>query len=70
MTLPESGLNGTNELISGFGVSVLRTENDPQLSYIIEDGKVLQPISTRVCCNLSLAPWIPMAATGTITLRQ
>lgn len=41
MTLPESGLNGTNELISGFGVSVLRTENDPQLSYIIEDGKVV-----------------------------
>ena len=34
MTLPESGLNGTNELIGGFGVSVLRTENDPQLSYV------------------------------------
>ncbi len=41
MALPESGLNGTNELIAGFGVSVLRTENDPQLSYIVEDGKVV-----------------------------
>lgn len=42
MLLPESGLNGTNELISGFGVSVMRTDSsEPQCSYIVEDGKVI-----------------------------
>lgn len=42
MLLPESGLNGTNELISGFGVCVMRTDNsEPQCSYTVEEGEVV-----------------------------